>query len=240
MSLARLQRDFLAAILARDEPSDARLALYHRGARGAWRGALEAAYPVVRRLVGEAWFGEAAARFGEAFPSRSGDLHAYGEAFAPFLARYPHARALPYLADVARLEWAVHLCHHAAGDEPFDYAALGRVPAEALPGVRIRLRECVRLIASAHPVLAIWEANQPDRDGTPLEAPGPDRVLVRRVGLEVVPVAVSPGEWMLLASFQRGETLAEAAAHCERSGVPIEEGLGRMAALQALGRLEAR
>jgi hypothetical protein len=240
MSLARLQQDFLDAILAQEEPADPRLALYHRGARGAWRGALEASYPVVRRLVGEAWFGEAAARFGAAHPSRSGDLHVYGEAFAPFLAGYRHAQALPCLADVARLEWAVHRCRHAADDAPFDYAALGRLAADALPEVRIRLRDCVGLVESAHPILAIWEANQPGRDGTPARAEGPDQVVVRRVGPEVVPVAVSPGEWVLLESFQRGETLAEAAAHCLRGGVPLDEALGRMAALQALGRLEAR
>jgi hypothetical protein len=108
VNLARLQGDFLDAILAREEPADARLAVYHRSVRANHDAALAAAYPVVRRLVGDAFFGEAAARYAQAFPSRCGDLHVYGSAFALFLAQYEHARDLAYLPDVARLEWAVH------------------------------------------------------------------------------------------------------------------------------------
>jgi len=240
MNLARSQEEFLAAILAPQEPADARLAVYHRGARGAWQGALEAAYPVARRLVGDAWFGEAAARFADTHSSTSGDLHAYGEPFAAFLAGYVHAQALPYLPDVARLEWAVHECGQAASGVPLDYAALGSVPAERLPSVRMGLLPCVRLVRSPYPVLAIWEANQAGRDGTPDRIACPERVLVRRVDLEVAPVAVDAGVWALLESFGRGETLAEAAAHCERSGESLEVALARVATLHALGRLEAR
>jgi hypothetical protein len=240
MSLARSQQEFLDAILAPGEPADARLAVYHRGARGARQAALEAAYPVARRLTGDAWFGEAAARFAEAHPSRSGDLNAYGGSFAAFLSGYVHAQALPYLPDVARLEWAVHECAHAAGGEPIDYAALGGVPAEQLPSLRMALLPCVRLVQSPYPVLAIWEANQPGRDGTPDRIACPERVLVRRVGPEVAPVAVDAGAWALLESFGRGEMLAEAAAHCERSGASLEVALARVAPLQALGRVEAR
>jgi hypothetical protein len=239
VSLESLQRDFLAAVLAAAEPADARLAVYHRGARANRGGALALAYPVVARLVGDSFFAEAAARFGDAFPSRSGDLRTYGAEFAAFLAQYPHARGLDYLPDVARLEWAVHQARDAADDRGFDFAALGAVPAERVGQVRIRLRPCVRLVASAHPVLAIWEANQEGRDGTPEGLEGPQHVAVRRTRLlEVVPVAVAPGEWALLEAFARGVTLAAAAADCERAGQALESALRALAERDVLGSFE--
>ena len=239
MSLARLQAEFLEALLAPGEPMDAGLAVYHRSVRANRDAALAAAYPVVRRLVGAAFFGEAAARFAESFPSRSGDLHRYGAEFAQFLGRYEHARELAYLPDVACLEWAVHESRHAAEGGSFDYAALGRVPAERLGEVRIGLRPCVRLVSSPHPIVAIWEANQEGRDGTPERTHGERAVVRRDRALQVVPVAVGPGEWTLLEACARAASLAEAAAECERRGLALEPAMKRLAAIDVLDTFEA-
>jgi hypothetical protein len=239
MRLARFQREFIDAVLAPRQPGDPRLAVYHRSSRANREGALAAAYPVVLRLVGEAYFSEAAARYAEASPSRSGDLGAYGSGFGAFLAAYPHARELPYLADVARLEWALHESRHAAQAAGLDYAALGAVPAEALGRLRMRLRPCVRLVASSYPILAIWEANQAGRDGTPERTQGGESVVVRRgADLEAVPAAVGTAEWTLLQCFARGEPLAAAAAECGRRGLAFEPALAALAALEVLGGFE--
>lgn len=239
MTLARLQSDFLEAILAREAPSDPRLAVYHRSVRANRDAALASAYPVVRRLVGEAFFAEAAGRYGEAFPSRSGDLHRHGAELPGFLAQYEHARDLVYLPDVARLEWAVHESRQAAQGAPFDYEGLGRIPAEQLGEVRILLRPCVRLVSSPHPVLAIWEANQEGRDGTPDRMDGEHVVVRRNAALQVEPVAAGPGDWALLEAFARGATLAEAAAECERRGASFEAALRSLSALDVLHVFQA-
>jgi hypothetical protein len=236
MSLERQQREFLDLLLAREAPGDARLAIYHRSTRANRGGALAAAYPVVKRLVGPAFFDEAAARYGDAFPSRSGDLNLYGAGFAAFLEAYPHARDLPYLADVARLEWAVHESRRSPRGTGLDYAALGTVPPGDLAAIHIRPRPSVRLVASSHPVLAIWEANQPDRDGTPERTQGPERVVVRLLGeLEPAPVAVGSAEWALLEAFMRGETLGQAAAACREHALDVGPALARLAGLDVLG-----
>jgi hypothetical protein len=235
VSLGRQQREFLDAVLAEKEPGDPRLAIYHRSARANRVAALAAAYPVVRRLVGQAFFDEAAARYGDTFPSRSGDLNVFGARFAAFLDRYPHAQGLPYLADVARLEWAVHESRLSAPGEALDYLALGAVPAGDLGRVIFRLRPSVRLVASPHPILSIWQANQDDRDGTPERTQGPEHVAVRvDATLEPVPLAVEPAEWALLQAFERGESLAQAAAGCAEQGWDLEAALATLATLHVL------
>jgi hypothetical protein len=234
-ALAAAQRDFLDAVLAASEPADPGMATYRRNVIGARSGALAASHPVTQRLVGEAFFAEAARRHAVISPSASGDLHRYGADFADFLATYPYAAGLPWLADVARLEWAVHESSHAADGAPLDALALGSVPPEALEHLRPSVHPAVRLVRSPHAILAIWEANQPGRDGTPERSEGPERVLVRRDGYAVAPVLVDEPQWTLLAAFQRGATLGEALALLEDAERTLAASLARIAQLGALG-----
>src|SRR5690349_19822275 len=78
-SLAETQRRFLRDLYGA-QALDPRAAVYRRNVLANLHDALAAAYPVVRRLVGEAFFREAARQFTQAHPSTSGDLHAFGSA----------------------------------------------------------------------------------------------------------------------------------------------------------------
>ena len=222
-TLARLQADFLDAVVDAANASRApairggaldaaqRLAVYRRNLHANWRAALEDTHPVVARLVGGAFFGEAARLYALAHASASGDLNRFGEHFAAFLAGYPHARDLPYLADVARVEWAWHACFHAAPADALDLSALGAVPAERHGEIHFLLHPAVRLVESAHPILAIWAANQPDRDGTPDRFTGPDRVLVHRPDLDVEMHLLDAPDFAFLRAVHEGHAFEAAA-----------------------------
>jgi hypothetical protein len=228
--LAHLQRDFIG-VLFDGGPVDARMEIYRRGVLANLRGALAAAYPVVLRLVGADFFGEAARRYALAVPSTSGDLGEYGASFGDFLERYPHASSLAYLADVARVEWALHESHRAPEAPACDFAALAAVAPERQGAIRFHLHPAVRLLASPHAIVAIWEANQPGRDGTPARMEGPDHVLVRRVGPAASPVALDAREWTFLQSIHRGASLDEAgAALDDDAGEILAAALARLAA----------
>jgi hypothetical protein len=209
-ALAELQRAFIDAIFADEAAPRPGLEIYRRNVLANLRHALAATYPVVQRLVGEAFFDEAAAVFARACPSRSGDLHEFGGSFAAFLETYAPARTLPCLADVARLEWACHQSQHAADGEPFDFDAL----AQALPGdsggLRFGLQPAVHMVDSPHPIAAIWDANQPGNDGSPARTEGPDAVLVWREGYAVRITRLEPFEREFLARIAHGATLEEA------------------------------
>lgn len=236
MSLAGIQQEFLAALLGDAPAANPGMAIHRGNALAVRRDALAAAHPVVQRLVGDAFFAEAATQFARAHPSTSGDLHAYGgPAFAEFLSRYVPAGGLPYLPDVARLEWAVHECQHAADGAPLDHAALAALPGEALSALKLRLHPAARLVESDHPILAIWEANQGARDGTVERKSGPDRVLVRREGLDAVPVLADDAAWALLTAFAGDLTLADACALLPNPETDFAPALARVAAWGALG-----
>ena len=113
--LAELQTDFARAILAGAVPdiglapgrvpaADA-MRVYRNTVIGGLVNALRLTYPTVDALLGEAFFDQAAAIFAATHPPVSGRLAGYGEGFIAFLAG--HVPSLPYLADVARLDWAM-------------------------------------------------------------------------------------------------------------------------------------
>ena len=235
-TLESLQRAFLDDLFAEAAPARPGVAIYRRTVLANLHNALAATYPVVRRLVGNAFFREAAERFARAVPSASGDLNLYGEGFADFLARYPFARELAYLPDVAHLEWACHESFHAAEAAPLDVAALARVPAELHGAIRLVPSPCVRLVASSHPVLSLWEANQPGRDGTPESTSGAEHVLVSRIGGEVRPERITREEWHCVRALSAGLTLEESldAAGAHAGGEFLAPLLARLAARGAL------
>jgi hypothetical protein len=208
--LADTQARFLDDIYG-EGPLDAAREIYRRNMLANLLDALAATYPVVRRLVGGAFFGEAAARFARASPSRSGDLHRFGGGFAEFLADYPHAASLPYLPDVARLEWAVAGAFHAADPGHVDFARLAAAPEAERIHVRFRLQAGARLLSSAFPIAAIWEANQADRDGTPGRESGAEHVLVHREGFVVRVRAVGELDWRFLRAVAAGTSLEDLA-----------------------------
>src|SRR5258708_14100720 len=98
--------------------------------------ALRLTYPAVHRLVGAEFFEGAAGHFIAQHPPRAAYLDEYGEEFPDFLARFRPAASLAYLADVARLEWAVSRAIHAADIEPLDLTRLAALPPEDQPRVR--------------------------------------------------------------------------------------------------------
>src|SRR5205823_8106628 len=155
-----------------------RIAIYRRTIFANYRQALSASYPVVKRLTGAAFFHAAVGEFVRAHPSRSGDLNVYGASFGDFLATYPAASELPYLPDVARLEWAIdeaHRARDASSDPESVLAAFGVPPPERLPLLRLRLDPSCRLVSSPFPILRIWQTNQPGCGGN-------DRVMLDEGG----------------------------------------------------------
>ncbi len=211
-SLPELQAGFAAALL--DGGGPPRMAVYRGNVFGNWSAALAAAYPVVRRIVGAEFFDAMARDFARTHPSQSGDLHEYGARLAEFLEAYPHTQDLPYLPDVARLEWLAHRAYYAADPRPFDFSR----PTE------VRLAPACALLESDWPLARIWREHQEGGEPETVDLnAGPDRVLVHRLGWRVEVSALRPGDYRFLELLQAGEALGaalEAAGICDPGFLP--------------------
>lgn len=224
-SLRETQAAFAAALFASEEeqamlllrggrlcPRE-RLAVYRNNVLSTLRGALRDSYPVVHRLLGNAFFDHLATAFVRACPSRSGDLHDFGGEFADFLAEFPPCADYPYLPDVARLEWTCDRVFHAADHPPLDITRLAGIPPEAYNDIRFRLHPASGLLASPYPVLRIWQVNQDEYRGDPEVDLGEGGVnmLVTRRDFALQIEGLPDGEFRFLSSLSQGAPLLKAA-----------------------------
>src|SRR5690606_30106135 len=100
-----------------------------------------------------------------AHPPQSPCLFEYGASLGDFIAGFAPASSLPYLADVARLEWAMNAAYHARTEPPIDPALLASGDAAILARSTLLLQPSLHLVTSPYPVDAIWRANQAGHDG---------------------------------------------------------------------------
>jgi hypothetical protein len=227
MTLRDTQVSFATSLLAGDATAAAqihagkltpsrRLEIYRHNVFANLRGVLKDIYPVILAIVGDDFFQHAADQFVGAYPSRSGDLNQFGSEWAAFLSTYPHAAELPYLADVARLEWAWHEVFHAGDAAPLDLARLAAIPPSEHGALCMVLHPSIRLINSEFPIARIWEVNQPkfaEEIKVDWDVP-PERLLIRRDmadGVSVVIERITKGGAAFLQALQQHATLKPAA-----------------------------
>lgn len=202
-----------------------RLAAYRRGIFGNLCNALVTSYPVVVSIVGLPFLREAARLYILSNPSHSGDLNDYGEGFAAFIGDYPHARELPYLADVARLDWLAQATRNAADREPTDMSLLASIPAERYGDLVFDLDPAHARLDSDWPLPDIWRVNQPSyRGDMTVDFSRGSRVLLRRERSVVKVEALGIGAAAFLDALAGRIPLARAAAEALRQEPGFEFG----------------
>ncbi len=201
-----------AAIRGRRGAPDARrFAVYRNNVVVGLIGALEARYPVARRIFGPEAFRAMARAFAEAHKPRSPVLIAYGAAFPDFIEAQGPNPDLRRLADVARLENAWVEAYHAEDAPAAELADLAALSAEVLPNARVALHPAARLLSLATPAASIWASCQ---DGAePIHPPnrGED-VLVARPNADVSVRILPPAGYLFAKRLREDARLAEAAA----------------------------
>ena len=135
-----------------------RLRIYRNTCRSVLAETLRMTYPAVERLVGRDFFDMAADRFILACPARSAYLNEYGGELADFLSTFEPAKALAYLPDVARFEWALSAAANAVDAPVVDPGALAAVDAEEHASLRFEPHPSVRLLVLAYPADQIADA----------------------------------------------------------------------------------
>lgn len=202
-----------------------RLDIYRNTSVGVLANALRLSYPAVQRLVGVEFFESAARLFIEEHPAQSAWLDEYGGDFSDFLSQLPSAATLPYLSDVARLEWAVTRALHAADADPLDVATLAKLDEAARACVRFVFHPSLSLIRCDCPADTLWRAVL-DQDDTSLAsfdpAAEPVWLLIERgvAGVEVT--RLSEAAWRFTSELHAGKpmhTALDEAVGAEMSGL---------------------
>lgn len=188
-----------------------RFNVYRNNVAVSLASALETTFPVVRQLVGDAFFAGLAQAYISVAPPRSPLMARYGGSLPFFIESFEPARRLPYLADVARLEALRIEAFHAADAGVIVPQAFADIAAEALPATRVKLHPAARLLRSRHPVVAIWSAHQGTGDFAQIDLDVAEDALITRPELDVTVMRLAPGVAAALEALGGNATMAEAA-----------------------------
>lgn len=143
---------------------DLRFAVYRNNVVHSLVNVLTDSFPVVRELVGDEFFGAMARLYLVNHPPASPLMHRYGAGLPAWISDFEPATALPYLSDIARLEWARLCAFHAADAEPVEIQALTALmqAPEQLASTSLALHASLAVVRSAHPVVSLWSVHQQD------------------------------------------------------------------------------
>ncbi len=115
-------------------------------------------FPVAKKLVGTDFFNALAEEFAKRFPPVSPLLAQYGQDFADFLENFEPVGQVPYLPDIARLEWARSVAERkAASPSRLISTEDDIVQALHLPA---RFTAGATLLKSPYPIGTIWAHHQ--------------------------------------------------------------------------------
>lgn len=188
--------------------------------------AIENDYPAVRRILGEGPFRSLVARYVRRCPPRSYDVGRVGDRLAQFLEADALTEDLPFLPDLARLEWALAEAFVAPDEPPLGWDALKRLTPEAVADLPLALHPSASLIRSRWPILELRECHGLPDQAVAIPVVGrPVNALVYRPELEVVRRAADDAEAALLSRLGGGATLASLG---EQPGAVLPDRLAEM------------
>jgi len=206
---------------ARELSAGQRLGIYRNHHRLSLAAAIATHYPTMRGIVGDEAFDQLAADYVAQFPPTDACLALYGEGFARFLERDPRLGDLPYLGDVARLDWAL-IQAQIAPDLPAVTAEDLTSWGADLAAARFRLHPAATLIRSSYPLLAIRRlalSSNAAAEAVDL-ASGDCNLLVLRQGADVVWLPLANDAFLFLSALAGGAALMEAAYEVDTANLP--------------------
>jgi hypothetical protein len=204
--------EIVAAIHGDGLDPAARVGIYRNHAFATLGASLQSTFPVVCRLVDDRFFAYAAHEYLREHPPHSRCLVEYGTGFADFLTDFEPCEALPYLADVARFEWALNIAATVREVTPLSLEALAAVPAEQAAYLALRLQPSLTYLTSPWPIDAIWQANQQSEVPTVDLASGGISLEVRRSGAAAAWRRLDPASFAFRTALADGFVLAAAMA----------------------------
>ncbi len=218
MSLRETQDRFVADLLSNSASGDyleranisanSLLNIYRNNFFNSHCAAIQETFPHIERLVGVDYVQHLVREFIREVPYTSGGMQDFGQNFSGFLRRGEVARRLPYLADIAELEWAMSESANAANLPSFNSAKLSRFTPGEYPDLKAVMHPSFRLVSSVFAIYDIWLLRE--SDSSPDLALSGQSVGVCRVDFEVYLRLLSVGQVVLLQSLSKGDSLAAA------------------------------
>jgi hypothetical protein len=167
-ALAELQGDLQRHVLSGDAaivaavkatpavPAATRLGVYSNAYRIRLAEALAANMPRLKELLGDEQFGTVAAAYVDAHPSQFASIRWFGDRLAQVLAQSQPSQ--PWLAELARWEWALAASFDASDAMPVGVECLATVAPDEWAGLQLQFHPSVQFLELATNAQALFKA----------------------------------------------------------------------------------
>ena len=212
----------LASIFTEDEiPLFQRLNIYRFHIIHSLTDVLAMTFPMVNKLTGEDFLRSLCQDYVINNPPKEACLEWYGRELGDFIETYEPAKSLPYLADSARLDWAMNESKCGKDDDTLQVGDLSSIAPDSYAETIFLLKDCVQLLRSDYPLDAIYEycdkydesqseegADKPLAEN--LNIDGPETFLmITRVGWDPTILKLEEPEYYLLHEMAQNKPLGE-------------------------------
>jgi Putative DNA-binding domain len=210
--------EFAAGLLDPDQPVpqmvkgriERRYAVYRNNVTIGLMRALEANFPVTRKLLGEHYFAGFARDFAQSHPPASPLMFMYGQDLPQALDQAEDLASYPYLGDIARLEILWRESYHAADARPLTADAIAAIDPDKLFDCRLKAHPAMRLTTSRYAIHAIFVANTSEHEEDVLEPSQPQSILVTRPLFDVMFNLLTADQFAFFLALQDGCTFGDA------------------------------
>jgi hypothetical protein len=202
-------------------PEGGPLSVYRHHRQISLGAALAVTFPTAVRLIGEEAFRVLASRFVQAQPPVQPCLAEYGATFGEYLDAETLVKGLPYLADIARLDWAINRAVTAADAMALDASLLGSLTPDELAELSVEAHPSLTLLWSNYPLPDIYRLahGAGDADAITLDSGGA-WVMIWRHDSAPVTASVSPQAFEALEVLACGGLIRSACEKLSQAELP--------------------
>ena len=195
-----------------NQVSQRRFSVYRNNVVSSLIDAMAANFPAIERIVGEEFFRAVAGIFVRKQPPKVPMLFRYGGDFAKFLEGFEPVKSMPYLSDVARVEYSWLQAYHAADENVVDAEMLQNIAPEDLANLTFIKHPACHIISSFWPVVTIVSKNRNSEDCFDIDMTVSETALIGRPILDVDLRALPAGGAVFLEHLLKGGNLGNAAS----------------------------
>ena len=191
--------------------SSARINIYQNNTVLSLTNTLADIFPVMKKIVGDEFFKTISRHFIRSYPLHSGNRNNFGGDLMIFLEQFKPAASLPYLRDVAALEWAYFQAALADDASPLNFKALTAV-ISANPTFVLTVHPGLYIVPQTFNALEIWQEHKKEEIRSIDLRLEPHQLIIWRDGSDdfVYIRLVSEALESLIAHTRKGLSFAEA------------------------------
>ena len=192
-------------------PLDKRLKIYRNHIVTTLSDIIVMNFPLVEILTGKDFLTTAAKLYLFDNPPTQACLDRYGKNFPEFLKSYKHANALPYLSDIAKLDWIMNESRCAKDDQTLTADDLTKLDPENFEQTIFYLKNSTRIIDTAYPLDQIYHfcKNKSDSDDMLHIENESTYLLISRLQWDPTLFKLDKSEYMFFSMIKDGKTLGE-------------------------------